>query len=147
MKKFVRILAVLFAVIMLASVPVGATASYQTYIYSSSGFPLYSPDAYSPQLIVDSAYMGLDEESLIEEPRDLVVDEAQNVYIVDMKTNRIVVLDKYYKLKFIIEKFVNENGIEDEFTSPQGVFVSERMVSLKDDNGNIVYGGTYEFTK
>ena len=138
MKNFIRILAVLFAVIMLASVPVGATAAYQTYIYSSSGFPLYSPDAYSPQQVVDSAYMGLTEVP-IEDPRDIVVDKDDNVYIVDMKTNRVIVLDKYYKLKFIIEKFVNQNGIEDEFTAPQGVFVSERMVSLKDEKGNVVY--------
>ncbi|MBE6668624.1 MAG: hypothetical protein E7601_00285 [Ruminococcaceae bacterium] len=138
MKKFIRILAVLFAVIMLASVPVGATAAYQTYIYSSSGFPLYSPDAYSPQQTVDSNYMGLTEVP-IEDPRDIVVDKDDNVYIVDMKTNRIIVLDKYYKLKFTIEKFINQNGIEDEFTAPQGVFVSERMVSQKDEDGNVVY--------
>jgi len=138
MKKFIRILAVLFAVIMLASVPVSAAASYQTYIYSSSGFPLYSPDAYSPQQSVDSTYMGLGETPL-EDPRDIVVDDAGNVYIVDMKTNRVVVLDKYYKLKFTIEKFINDNGIEDEFTAPQGVFVSERKVSQKDENGNVIY--------
>lgn len=138
MKKFTRILAVLFAVLMIVSVPVSATAAYQTYIYSSSGFPLYSPDAYTPQQVVDSDYMGLGENP-IEDPRDIVVDEDNNVYIVDMKTNRIVVLDKYYKLKFTIETFINENGIEDELTSPQGVFVSERMVSQKDEKGNIIY--------
>lgn len=137
MKKFVRIAAVLFALLMVIAIPAGATASYQTYVYSIDGLPLYSPDAYTPIQRVDSEYMGL--EVAVEDPRDIVVDNAGNIYIVDQKTNRVIVLDEFYKFKFEITTFVNENGVDDEFSSPQGVFVSERDVYVKDENGNTVF--------
>ncbi len=137
MKKFVRIAALLFALLMVIAIPAGAAASYQTYVYSISGLPLYSPDAYTPITRVDSSYMGL--EIAIEDPRDIVVDDANNVYIVDQKTNRIVVLDEFYKFKFEIATFVNSQGVDDELTSPQGVFVSEREVYVKDEDGNTLF--------
>ncbi len=138
MKKIISIAALIFMLALTVMVPVSATNSYQTYIYSNSGFPLYSPDAYVPYRVVDSAYMNLDKEP-IEDPRDIVVDSDQNVYIADMKTNRIVVLDKYYKHKFTIKGFINNYGVEDELTGPKGVFVSERTVNKKDENGNVIY--------
>ena len=41
----------------------------------------------------------------IKSPMDLAVDEDKNVYIVDRDNNRIIALDPYYKLKFIIDTF------------------------------------------
>ena len=136
MKKSIRILAAVFAILMVLAVP-AAAASYQTYVYDINGSPLHTPDAYTPMQRVDSIYMGL--EVAIEDPRDLVVDNDGNVYIADQKTNRIVVLDQFYKLKFEISKFVNENGVDDELNAPQGVFVSERSVYVKDKNGNNIF--------
>ena len=46
MKKFLSILCLIFALIMVAAPIVGASAPYQTYTYSISGFALYSPDAF-----------------------------------------------------------------------------------------------------
>ena len=136
MKKSIRILAAVFAILMVLAVP-AAAASYQTYVYDINGSPLHTPDAYTPMQRVDSIYMGL--EVAIEDPRDLVVDNDGNVYIADQKTNRIVVLDQFYKLKFEISKFVNENGVDDELNAPQGVFVSERSVYVKDKDGNNIF--------
>ena len=45
MKKITRIVALVFAAIMLFAVPVSAAKPYQTYTYSIDGFPLNSPDA------------------------------------------------------------------------------------------------------
>ena len=134
MKKIVRITAVLFALLMLLSVPASAAASYQTYVYSQTGQPLYTPDAYTPTTLVNSDYMRL--ETPISEPRDIVVDKAQNVYISDSKTNRVVILDKYYRVKTEISEFVNQYGVADSLDEPHGMFVSERLVVAKDANGN-----------
>ena len=126
MKKFNKILCTFFALLMVltaACVTAGASSAYQTYVYSVKGKALYSPDAYIAINSVGSDYMGL--ELPIENPGDMVTDEAGNVYIADTGNNRIVVLDRYYKVNFTIDEFSNDQGVPDRLTAPQGVFVSE----------------------
>ncbi|MBR5124393.1 MAG: YIP1 family protein [Clostridia bacterium] len=131
MKKFNKILCTFFALLMVASafcMVTGASSAYQTYVYDVYGDPLYSPDAYTAITTVDSDYMGLmqlENPVAIENPGDMVTDDAQNVYIADTGNNRIVVLDRYYKYNFIIDSFDNDQGVPDKLTAPQGVFVSE----------------------
>ena len=126
MKKFSKILCTFFAVLMVVScacVVAGASSAYQTYPYSVDGDPLYSPDAYTAVKAVNSVDMGL--EVPIENPGDMITDDAGNVYIADTGNNRIVVLDQYYKFKFAISNFSNDQGVPDNLAAPQGVFVSE----------------------
>ena len=127
--------------VMLFSFGVEASKPYQTYTYSIDGLPLHSPDAYTPIGIVDSNEMdpGLSVlKTAIDDPRDLFVDDQLNLYIADAKNNRIVVLDRYYKLKFTISKFVNDHGVPDEFTAPSGVYVTEdRDLTDDKDDGRI----------
>ena len=133
MKRYVKIICLVFAVLMVASLPLTAANSYQTYTYSIDGTPLDSPDAYTPILTVDSTYMGLDAKTPITDPRDLEVDENKNVYIADAKNNRIVCLDRYYKVRNeassspvssdgknygYISEFVNEYGVKDSLSTP-----------------------------
>lgn len=136
MKKFIRIIALVFAAVMLFAVPVSAAKSYQTYTYSIDGFALNSPDAYTPIMAVDSNYIGL--KKAFDDPRDLFVDKNMNVYLADAKNNRIIVTDRYYKLKFTIgeEKFINDQGVPDELTSPSGVFVTEDTIYVCDTDAN-----------
>lgn len=135
MKKFASIISMAFVLITLFSLPVGAAKPYQTYTYGrSSNFALSSPDAYTPLMNINSSDMGLSKE--ISDPRDLVVDDQLNVYIADAKNNRIVVLDRYYKLKFAIATFVNEFGIPDYLTSPSGVFVTNDKIYVCDTDAN-----------
>ena len=126
MKKFSKILCTFFAVLMVVTafcMTVSASSAYQTYTYSVKGKALYSPDAYTAIKAVNSDNMGL--ELPIENPGDMVTDKAGNVYIADTGNNRIVVLDQYYKAKFTITTFSNDQGVPDKLTAPQGVFVSE----------------------
>ena len=60
----------------------------------------------------------------IDTPADIEVDDAGNVYIADAKNDRIVILDKYYKVKSLILNFVNGQGIADKLKNPQGVFIT-----------------------
>ncbi len=131
--KAAKIFCIILAVLMLASfatVIVGASSAYQTYTYSIGGYALHSPDAYTADIVVDSEYMGLD--TPINSPNDLVTDDKQNVYIADTGNNRIVCLDRYYKLKFTISSFVNAQGVSDSLTAPEGVFVSKDRIWVCD---------------
>ena len=144
MKKFSAILCVLFAAIIVFALPVSAAAPYQTYTYSISGTALNSPDAYAPAKTVDSTYIGLLDKKVMaglypelssadlakkmvafEDASDIETDEFGNVYIADTKNDRILVLDRYYKLKFIIDSFINDQGIADALDGPKGVFITK----------------------
>ena len=156
MKKITAVICVIFAFIMVMALPVSAGAPYQTYTYSINGTALHSPDAYTPAKSIDSAYMGLDDEAVLKKyysgldatalaakktisnPSDIEVDDELNVYIADTDNNRIVVLDRYYKLKFIIETFTNDQGVPDKLAAPQGVFItSDKVVGTERREGRI----------
>ncbi|MGN1127770.1 MAG: hypothetical protein ACI4T6_02315, partial [Candidatus Flemingiibacterium sp.] len=138
MKRISKILALMAALILVfGSLPVGAITPYSTYTYSIDGFALMSPDAYVPDREITSAYMGVD--PAIDDPRDLFVDEYKNIYIADAANNRIVVLDRYYKLKFYISEFVNGQGVQDSLKNPSGVYVTSDKIYVADtDNNRIV---------
>ncbi len=138
MKKLSRILALAACLILaIGCLPVNAITPYQTYTYSIEGYALMSPDAYTPDRTIDSAYMGIDPP--IDDPRDLVVDGSKNIYIADAANNRIVVLDRYFKLKFYINNFVNDHGVPDSLKNPSGVYVTEEKIYVADtDNNRIV---------
>ena len=115
---------------MVICVPVGAATAYQTYTYSIDGQALYSPDAYVPVKTIDYQKMGL--KTNLNDARDIVTDERGNVYIADTANNRIVVLDRYYNLKFEIKDFRNDQMIMDKFTQPRGVFVTENRYEVNE---------------
>lgn len=122
MKKFITLMSVLFALLMVLAIPVGASRAYQTYTYSIDGKALYSPDAYTAVKNIDSAAMGLS--VTLNNASDVVVDENENVYIVDTDRNRIVCLDRYYRVRFEIETFLNDQGVPDSFSKPKGMCVT-----------------------
>ena len=148
--KAAKIFCIILAVLMLASfatVIVGASSAYQTYTYSIGGYALHSPDAYTADMVVDSEYMGLS--TPINAPNDLVTDDKQNVYIADTGNNRIVCLDRYYKLKFTISSFVNAQGVSDSLTAPEGVFVSKDRIWVCDTGASriVVFDRNGNFLK
>ena len=138
MKNLVRIFVFAFICVTLFASVAGAVTPYATYTYSINGEVLKSPDAYVPDAIIDSAFMGMEEGRDLTDVRDICVDDKQNIYIVEAGLNRIVALDRYYKLRFEIDEFVNENGIPDKFNGPQGVFVSPEYIYVCDSNNSRV---------
>ena len=134
-KRLISILILALTAIMLSTNVFAA--AYQTYTYSYDGFPLLSPDAYVPERVVTMKYIGLNDEAYT--LRDLEVDDEGNVYLVDAMQNRVIVTDRYYKLKFIISSFVNEHGVPDGFNNPSGVCITEKFIYVADtDNNRIV---------
>ena len=135
MKKIISVACLLFALLMVVSLPVGAASAYQTYTYSIDGKALNSPDAYTAVKTIDYKNMGL--ETDLNDSRDIVTDARGNVYIADTANDRIVVLDRYYNLRFEIKNFRNDQMIMDRFTKPRGVFVTEDRY----EEGKLKYPG------
>ncbi len=74
----------------------------------------------------------------IENPSDIEVDEENNVYIADPIQNRIIVLDRYYNVKFFLSAFKNPQGIADNLTKPEGVYITpDKIVAGKEIPGKI----------
>jgi len=156
MKKITSVLCFVFVVIMALSLPVSAATPYYTYTYSIAGKALRSPDAYIPDREVNADYMGLRDVNKLAELypgltqaelevkaalpmnglTDLEVDDDNNVYIVDRDNDRVIVLDPYYKVKFIIDSFKNLSGNGDALKGPEGVFIT----STKQVNGETIEG-------
>lgn len=133
MKKIIRI-SVLVMCLLMVFAPVSILAApYTTYTYSIDGWPMQSPDAYTPYKQYDSSSMGL--VNPLSSPSDMECDNDGNVYIADRENNRVVVLDKYFKLKFEITSFVNGNGIPDALVNPYGVFATDNYIYVA-DTGN-----------
>lgn len=135
---FGRIFAFLLAAMMLMG---GCTsvyaAAYQTYTYSINGFAVASPDAYTPERTLHSVDLGL--ETPLNTPKDIVVDDNNNVYIVDAGNNRVLVFTEYFNLRFEISSFVNGEGVRDSFSNPGGMFVTDKEIYVADtDNKRIV---------
>ena len=152
MKRSAKILCALFIIIMLAScvvMAVSAASAYQTYTYSIGGYALYSPDAYVADAnIITSDKMGLDL-PLSQNTNDLITDDKGNVYIADTGNNRIVCLDRYYVQKFIIGSFVNDKGVSDKLSAPQGLYITEDRIWVCDTGKQriVVFDRDGEFVK
>ena len=137
MKKSISVLLCALMLVSVLATAVSA-APYATYTYSAQGQVLTSPAAYVPDSVVDSTYMAIPGDP-IDDPRDLFVGPDLKVYIVDAAHNRIVVLDRYYKLLFTITTFTNEHGVPDSFNNPSGVFADETNIYVCDtDNNRII---------
>ena len=141
MKKFTRIVAFTAClIILLGCIPVNAITPYTTYTYSIDGFALVSPDAYVPDRIIDSSNLTYNGDPVtITDPRDLFVDDNNNVYLVLGSSNQVVVMNSFFNVKFIISEFTNEHGVPDSLSGPSGVFVTKDKIYIADtDNKRIV---------
>ena len=124
MKKFTKILVLSLVLILLfGTVSSFAYVAYDTYTYSISGKQMLSPTAYSTNLSITSTDMGLGSVQL-SDATDIVTDDLGNVYIADAGNNRVVVLNKYYRVIKIIDTYYDDAGKEVKFNHPEGVFVS-----------------------
>jgi len=93
-----------------------------------------------PQFTADKAAYDkmLGQISKLAGPSDIEVDADGNIYIVDTGNNRVVILNRYYKLKTIIKRFENVHGITDSLKAPQGVYItSDKVVAGETVPGKI----------
>lgn len=148
MKMIAKISALAGAVLMaFAAIVPASAAAYSTYTYSIDKEALISPDVYSPVMQIDASYMGL--EKGLSNPTDVFCDDEGNIYLADADNDRIVILDSYYKQKLILDEFVNNHGVHDSLSNPNGVFVRDGRIYVADtDNSRIaVFKTNGEFEK
>ena len=138
--KFAKILVFsLILILVFGTVYASAFESYDTYTYSINGEPLKSPAAYTPVREVSYADMKLGRLGVtgkllnLKAPSDIVSDNEGNIYIVDKDNNRIVVLNKYYTAKAIIDTYVDDYGKTQTFSAPNGIFVTDPTVSVNQE--------------
>jgi tetratricopeptide (TPR) repeat protein len=134
-KKWVLFITGLLLLIMGAE-SASAMVPYKTYVYDYDGAYFVSPDAYVPDRVLDARDMGV-EDGAFSEPSDLVVDKDNNVYIADSGKNRILILDKDYRLIREIKEFVLEDGrTKDSFKGPAGIYVTKEGLIYVADSKN-----------
>ena len=121
MKKVTKVILIVLALMMLLTPVISATVPYSTYTYSIDGTVLDSPDAYVPHEQINSVSLGLS--TSMKSPSDIESDDEGNLYITDTGNNRIVVTDKYYTVKYVLDKFVNQHGVDDSFNTPKSTFI------------------------
>ena len=125
-KNMIRIIVLLCMVAMAIGCIPASAAAYNTYTYSIEGESQASPDAYTPERVVDNQALKLS--TPLNTPTSIETDSDGNVYIADPNNNRIVVLNKYYQFKAEITGFVNDQGVDDSLNAPQGIFIWENNV-------------------
>ena len=75
MKNFTRFLVLCIALVMVLGSVGSFAASYTSYTYAYDGSFRVSPDGYSPDRLVDGAYMGGEVATTpLNEPTDIVVE-------------------------------------------------------------------------
>jgi tetratricopeptide (TPR) repeat protein len=97
---------------------VSAESESYTYSYEFFGLQLESPDTYAPQALLLGTDLDIGD---FNNPKSLFVRD-EYLYIVDSGNNRIVVVDRDFKLIRIIDKVIID-GQEATFLNPSDVYV------------------------
>ncbi len=128
------------------SISAQALVPYTTYTYDVFGEMTESPDAYVPLESINSETISksiteanvhngkytVEQFGVLGTIGDIFVDNLNHLYLADTGNNRIVCLDDKYNLRLIINNFINENGVPDALSKPQGVFVTESEIYVAD---------------
>lgn len=102
-----------------------SAARNQSYLYDNWGRSIPAPAAYTADEIYSGQSLKL---SAFDDPEDIFVSAAGDIYIVDRGQNKIVVVTSEFKLIREIGAFHDKAG-DQTFLKPTGVFA--------DSNGNI----------
>ncbi len=165
MKKihgFRFLLIVVLLVMTVGTLTVSASAiPYATYTYGRSGYMLECPAAYVPvpeslidgkslqysvsaeggasanaKLLYATEFTNADGSAKgLSSPSDVFVDDLNHVYISDTGNNRIIVTDDKYNVRLVISEFLNNYGVPDGLSQPNGLFVTESEIYVA-DKGN-----------
>lgn len=97
---------------------------YNSYTYwESDSFTAISAKAsYEPQTVLTAARLGIDS---FAEINDVCTDKAGNIYVLDGKSSRIVILNPDYTVKRIITEVITETE-KLKFEKAKGIFVDTK---------------------
>ncbi|MFW6269320.1 MAG: YIP1 family protein [Bacillota bacterium] len=130
LKKYILFLFLLF---MLATIQTNSEAAlpYQSYYYNYYEEIVPSPAPYEPTEIIELQNYNINN---LSSPEDFHVNN-EKIYIADTGNNRIVILNQDLSSVKIIENF-NKGDKKEEFSSPAGIFVTDKEEIYIADRGN-----------
>lgn len=139
MKKAIRIMSTVFALLLLFNITVFAESTnynvntpYYAYTYNSSDEPIQVPTPYAVSKVIRGKDLGLSEFAALV---DVFYDsEGGRIFLTDSGANTITVLDNEYQLIRVLGIFDN-NGTQDAFSSPSSVCVRDGKLYVA-DTGN-----------
>ena len=118
---------------------------YYQYNYDVYNHEIPAAAGYIPTKVVKGEDLGI---GPFKNPTDVYVDSKDDIYIMDSGNKRIVIIDKNFKVKKIIDK-ITQQGREIEITEPEGIFVDKegkiyicdkgsKLVWIIDSDGNVI---------
>ncbi|MCL2403977.1 MAG: NHL repeat-containing protein [Defluviitaleaceae bacterium] len=133
MKRLVA-LALAAIIFLLTPIPAHATSTpWQSYIYDSWMNAVPVPDSFVPYAVVRGHELGI---GAFSNPSDIFYhQETGEVFLLDTGNHRIVVMDSDMNLVTVIDELDN-NGVADAFSSPQGIFVNNTGIFVADTQNN-----------
>lgn len=139
-----RFLIILLSLTVLFSTFTVSADTY-TYTYDYWGDAVASPNGYTVEDTFFGGDLGIGN---MKNPSDVFVDACGEVYVSDTGNNRVICLDKDFKVKKVITEF-NDNGKALSVQTPEGIFVDTEgnmylclkemgLVVKADKNGNVL---------
>jgi len=128
-KAFARTLLTAFLLLLLLSSFVTVSAQsdsfvpYTSYEYNTYDESIPAPVGYVPYMTIDGSSLGLEEP--LSDPRDIYYDGKDTVYVLDSGNKRVLLFDTDFKLKQILDEFLDEEGVFPlDFTEAEGLTVA-----------------------
>lgn len=132
--KLFKALLILLVFVTVFTIPASAASADNAYTYDSWGNAIDVPSGYEASLTVGN---GLD--TPLKSPMDMYW-RNDALYVLDSGNGRVVIFDKDYKLRGVVDEFYSlKDGerVTTELDSPQGIFVTAA--------GDIVIADTANF--
>lgn len=118
---------------------------YYQYNYDVYNHEIPAAAGYIPAKVIKGENLGI---GAFKNPSDIYVDSNNDVYIMDSGNKRIVVLNKDFAVKKVINKFRKENQ-EVKIAEAEGIFVDKegriyicdkgsKLVWITDQEGNVI---------
>lgn len=146
--KLVRIILLTLCLILVFCITASAVVPYTSYTHALDSEMQECPHAFVPLKVIDSktiadSYLdgaseitrqkySFDDILDLDTPKDIFVDNLNQVYIADSGNNRIVGLDENYNIRIMISEFTNNQGVPDSLNAPSGVFVTDNEIYVAD---------------
>lgn len=105
---------------------------YYSYMYDYWTNFVPAPQAYLPDKVYDGSVLGV---GSLKNPSDLFVAPDHRVYLADTGNNRIIFMDRDYKVLHTITEFF-DGATTHRFNKPEGLFVTDAGEVYIADTGN-----------